>query len=50
MANIRYAKKMISFAARFNEQQKAKLLEVANKQNISEAEMLRKMVDEYGTN
>jgi hypothetical protein len=41
---------MISFAARFNEQQKAKLLEVANKQNISEAEMLRKMVDEYGTN
>lgn len=50
MANIRYAKKMIPFPARFNEEQKAKLLEVANKLNVTEAEALRMILDSYGTN
>lgn len=47
MANIRYAKKMNAFAARFNDEQKAKLLAVANKLNVPEAEALRMILDAY---
>ena len=47
MANIRYAKKMTPFAARFSEEQKKKLLDVANKLNVPEAEALRQILDAY---
>ena len=47
MANIRYAKKMISFLGRYNEEQRAKITRVANNKNITEAEAARLMVDAY---
>jgi len=47
MTNIRYTKKLKPFASRFSDDQRQKLTDIADKLDVSEAEVLRILVENH---